>query len=250
MFATNGRFYTLEAAKLPGGRGHGEPVRLFIDLEQDADIVAVFTHQGGRKFLVASAHGQGLRGGRGRVPRQYPQGQAGAQREGAGRGARRSAVVEGELVASDRREPQDGDLPARAGAGDGARRGVRLQRYKDGGLSDVTTFKAEDGLTWIDAAGRAFTLTLKELADWRGNRADAGRLAPEGLPEEQQVRRAWLPAQTARPINNVGEASRVLRERLKAPSSRSSGSALNPRCMNKARAWQSSAGLQLQIIRN
>ena len=60
MFATNGRFYTLDAAKLPGGRGHGEPVRLFIDLEQDADMVAVFRHQGGRKFLVASAQGRGF----------------------------------------------------------------------------------------------------------------------------------------------------------------------------------------------
>src|SRR5439155_16802719 len=60
LFATNGRFYTLDAAKLPGGRGHGEPVRLFIDLEQEADLVAVFRHQGGRKFLVASATGRGF----------------------------------------------------------------------------------------------------------------------------------------------------------------------------------------------
>jgi topoisomerase-4 subunit A len=61
-------------------------------------------------------------------------------------------------------------------------RGVRLQRYKDGGLSDLKTFKAAEGLSWTDSAGRAFSLTLKELADWRGNRADAGRLAPKGFP--------------------------------------------------------------------
>jgi topoisomerase-4 subunit A len=61
-------------------------------------------------------------------------------------------------------------------------RGVRLQRYKDGGLSDLKTFRAEAGLAWMDSAGRAFSLTLKELADWRGNRADAGRLAPKGFP--------------------------------------------------------------------
>jgi topoisomerase-4 subunit A len=54
MLGTNGRFYTIEAAKLPGGRGHGEPMRLFIDLEQDADIVTMFPFQGGRKFIVAS----------------------------------------------------------------------------------------------------------------------------------------------------------------------------------------------------
>jgi topoisomerase-4 subunit A len=62
-------------------------------------------------------------------------------------------------------------------------RGVRLQRYKDGGLADVKTFKAQDGLTWIDPAGRVFTVALKELSDWRGNRADAGRLAPKGFPK-------------------------------------------------------------------
>ena len=60
--------------------------------------------------------------------------------------------------------------------------GVRLQRYKDGGLSDVKTFRADEGLGWTDTAGRAFSLTLKELADWRGNRADAGRIAPKGFP--------------------------------------------------------------------
>jgi topoisomerase-4 subunit A len=62
-------------------------------------------------------------------------------------------------------------------------RGVRLQRHKDGGLSDIKTFEAEKGLTWTDSAGRLFTLSLRELADWRGNRADAGRLAPKGFPK-------------------------------------------------------------------
>ena len=61
-------------------------------------------------------------------------------------------------------------------------RGVRLQRYRDGSLSDIKVFSAEAGLSWTDTAGRAFSLTLKELADWRGNRADAGRLAPKGFP--------------------------------------------------------------------
>ncbi len=68
-------------------------------------------------------------------------------------------------------------------------RGVRLQKYKEKGLSDVTTFKAEDGLTWIDGAGRTQTLSLKELKDWRGNRADAGRIA-QGLPKNNKFRGA------------------------------------------------------------
>ena len=66
--------------------------------------------------------------------------------------------------------------------------GVRLQRYKDGGLSDVKTFKGVEGLTWKDASDRTFSLTLKELADWRGNRADAGRLAPKGFSRSNKFK--------------------------------------------------------------
>src|SRR5262249_61791233 len=65
-------------------------------------------------------------------------------------------------------------------------RGVRLQRYKDAGLSDIKTFKAADGLSWTDSAGRAFNLTIRELADWRGNRADAGRIVPKGFSRSNQ----------------------------------------------------------------
>jgi topoisomerase-4 subunit A len=65
-------------------------------------------------------------------------------------------------------------------------RGVRLQRYKDGGLSDLKTFKAADGLAWSDSAGRQFTMSISELADWRGNRADAGRIAPKGFPRSNK----------------------------------------------------------------
>jgi topoisomerase-4 subunit A len=67
--------------------------------------------------------------------------------------------------------------------------GVRLQRYKDGGLSDVKTFKAAEGLSWTDSAERNFVLSLKELSDWRGNRADAGRLPPKGFPKSNRFGR-------------------------------------------------------------
>jgi topoisomerase IV subunit A len=181
VFASNGRFYTLDAARLPGGRGHGEPIRLFIDLEQEADVVAVFRHQGGRKFLLASAQGRGFvvpedeclantRKGKQVLNVTLPD------------AARAIAVVEGELVASigENRKMVIFSLDQVPEMTRG--RGVRLQRYKDGGLSDLKTFTAEEGLSWTDAAARAFSLTLKELADWRGNRADAGRLAPKGFP--------------------------------------------------------------------
>jgi topoisomerase-4 subunit A len=185
IFATNGRFYTIDAAKLPGGRGHGEPIRLFIELEQEADVVAVFRYQGGRKLVVASKSGRGFV-----VPEDECLGNT---RKGkqvlnvkAPDEARAMTPVEGDLVAAigDNRKmvifPLDQVPDMTRG------RGVRLQRHKDGGLSDIRTFKAADGLTWTDSAGRVFTLSLKELADWRGSRADAGRLAPKGFPKNNK----------------------------------------------------------------
>ena len=187
MFATNGRFYTIEASKLPGGRGHGEPVRQFADMEQEADIVTMFPVQGGRKFIVASHQGRGFLVAEDEC--------LGTTRKGkqvlnvkAPDEARAVATIEGEQVASigDNRKmlifPLE-QLPEMARGS-----GVRLQRYKDGGLSDVKTFKGAEGLTWTDGAGRAFSLTLKELSDWRGNRADAGRLPPKGFPRSNKFK--------------------------------------------------------------
>ncbi len=182
IFATNGRFYTIDASKLPGGRGHGEPVRLFIEMEQDADIVAAFRHQGGRKFLVASEQGRGFVVSEDEAVANTRKGKQVLNVKPKD-GAAAIANVEGELVAAigENRKMVIFALNQVPEMGRGA--GVRLQRYKDGGLSDVVTFTAKDGLTWLDAAGRTFTMTLKELSDWRGNRADAGRLAPKGFPK-------------------------------------------------------------------
>jgi topoisomerase-4 subunit A len=185
VLATNGRFYTLDAAKLPGGRGHGEPIRLFIDLEQEGDLVAVFPYQGARRFLVASAQGQGFVVaedeclGNTRKGKQVLNVKAPDQ-------ARALAPVEGELVASIGENRKMVIFPIEQVPEMARGRGVRLQRFKDGGLSDLKTFKAQDGLIWVDSAGRSFTFALKELADWRGNRADAGRLAPKGFPRNNK----------------------------------------------------------------
>jgi topoisomerase-4 subunit A len=182
VFATNGRFYTLDAAKLPGGRGHGEPIRLYADLEQETDIVSAFRYQGGRKLLVASAQGRGFA-----VPEDECFGNT---RKGkqvlnvkAPDEARAVAPIEGELVAAIGENRKMVVFPIDQVPEMTRGRGVRLQRHKDGGLSDIKTFEVEKGLTWIDSAGRVFNLTLKELSDWRGNRADAGRLAPKGFPK-------------------------------------------------------------------
>ena len=182
IFATNGRFYTIEAAKLPGGRGHGEPIRLFIDLEQEGDVVSVFRYEGGRKLIVASRQGRGFiapedeclantRKGK-QVLNVRPPDQA-----------RTIALLEGDLVAAIGENRKMVIFPIDQVPEMARGRGVRLQRYKNGGLSDIKTFEVEKGLSWTDSARRIFTLSLKELADWRGSRADAGRLAPKGFPK-------------------------------------------------------------------
>ena len=182
VFATNGRFYTIEAAKLPGGRGHGEPIRLFSDLEQEADIVSVFRYQGGRKLIVASRQGRGFIApedeclGNTRKGKQVLNVKPPDQ-------ARAVAPVEGDLVAAIGENRKMLIFPIAQVPEMTRGRGVRLQRYKDGGLSDVKTFEVEKGLSWVDLADRVFTQSLKELVDWRGNRADAGRLAPKGFPK-------------------------------------------------------------------
>ncbi|MGA8588247.1 MAG: DNA topoisomerase IV subunit A [Pseudolabrys sp.] len=186
IFGSNGRFYTLDASKLPGGRGHGEPVRLFIDLE-NADVVAALAYQGRRKFLVASHQGNGFvvaedeclgttRKGKQVLNLKAPD-KAGAM-----------TTVDGELAATIGGNRKMVIFPLNQVPEMGRGRGVRLQRYKEKGLSDVTTFTAEVGLTWNDAAGRSFTLSMKELKDWRGNRADAGRIAPKGFPKNNKFR--------------------------------------------------------------
>jgi topoisomerase-4 subunit A len=177
-FATNGRFYTIDAAKLPGGRGHGEPVRLYADMEQDADLVDAFRYQGGRKLVVASKSGRGFvvaedeclantRKGKQVLNVKPPD------------VARAAAPVEGELVAAIGENRKMVVFPLEQVPEMARGRGVRLQRHKDGGLSDIKTFGADAGLTWIDTANRTFIMNMKELAAWRGNRGDAGRVKPD-----------------------------------------------------------------------
>jgi topoisomerase-4 subunit A len=166
-------------------------VRLFIDLEQEHDLVAVFRQQGGRKFLVVSAQGRGFvvaedeclantRKGKQVLNVKPPD------------AARAMAVVEGDLVASIGENRKMVIFPLKQVPEMARGRGVRLQRFKDGGLSDVKTFKSEDGLTWYDSAGRTFALTTKELASWRGNRSDAGRVKPDRFPRNNSFGRPTL----------------------------------------------------------
>ena len=188
IFAGNGKFYTLDGSKLPGGRGHGEPVRMFFDIEQDAEIVSAMAFVGGRKFLVASYGGNGFV-----VPEDEVLGTTRKGKQVLNLKAPDKAValakVEGDTVASIGTKRKMVIFPLSEIPEMTRGRGVRLQRYADGGLSDVTTFKADEGLNWLDGAGRTQTMSMKELKDWRGKRADAGRIA-QGLPKNNKFKGA------------------------------------------------------------
>ncbi|MEJ6399315.1 DNA topoisomerase IV subunit A [Yoonia sp. 208BN28-4] len=182
VFGANGRFYTVSAANLPGGRGMGEPLRLMIDLPNEAEIVDILIHKPGMRLLVASSEGNGFI-----VPEDdvVAQTRAGKQVLNVGAAtARTCRRVNGDSVAvvGENRKvlvfPLD-ELPEM-----GRGKGVRLQKYKDGGMSDVTTFQLADGLSWLDPAGR--TRTESELGEWVGKRASAGRMAPRGFPRDNK----------------------------------------------------------------
>src|SRR4051794_29163075 len=187
LFATNGKFYSLDVAKLPGGRGHGEPIRMFIDMEQDAAIVSLFVNKGDRKFLIASSEGQGFvvkeedcvsntRKGKQVLNVTMPN------------EACAIATVSGDTVAAIGTNHKMVLFPLDQVPEMARGRGVRLQKYSSAKLSDVAVFELKPGLTWKDSAGREQSMSGKELSDWRGNRADAGRLA-HGLPKSNKFLR-------------------------------------------------------------
>jgi topoisomerase-4 subunit A len=187
LFATNGRFYSLDVAKLPGGRGHGEPIRMFIDMEQDAAIVSLFVNKGGRKFLIASGEGQGFVVNEDDCVGNTRKGKQVLNVE-APNEARALATVTGDTVALIGTNHKMVLFPIDQVPEMGRGRGVRLQKYSGGSLSDVAVFDSKAGLTWKDSAGREQSMSWKDLSDWRGNRADAGRLA-HGLPKSNKFNR-------------------------------------------------------------
>lgn len=181
LVTTGGKVYTLGADKLPGGRGHGEPIRIIVDMENDQDVLTAFVHDPQRKLVLASTAGNGF------------------------------VVAESEMIANTRKGkqvmnvtmpdeaklvvPVIGDHVAVVGENrkmlvfplvqlpEMTRgKGVRLQRYKDGGISDIRCFAMDEGLSWEDSAGRAFSRKKDELLEWMGDRATAGRLVPKGFP--------------------------------------------------------------------
>jgi topoisomerase-4 subunit A len=185
VFATNGRFFTLEASKLPGGRGFGDPVRLMIDLEEGADIVAAIPYKAGSKFLVAASDGRGFVAPADEVVANTRKGKQVLNVGGAVK-AVVCADAAGDHVAIIGENRKLLVFPISQLPEMGRGKGVRLQRYKDGGVSDAKAFAVKDGLTWKDSSGRTWTVGEADLKDWIGSRAEAGRLPPKGFPKNNR----------------------------------------------------------------
>ena len=181
LFASNGKFYTIGADKLPGGRGNGEPIRLMIDLENDHMPIGMFLHNPERKLLIASTDGYGFRVNESDIVASTKGGRKTLNVKGDAE-AVRCIEVTGEKIATigENRKILIFDIEELPEMGRG--KGVRLQKYKDGGLADVTTFTALEGLSFVDSSGRT-----NSVADWNileGKRAGAGRMAPRGFSRQ------------------------------------------------------------------
>ncbi|ABS64484.1 DNA topoisomerase IV, A subunit [Parvibaculum lavamentivorans DS-1] len=183
LFATDGRFYTLDVTKLPGGRGNGEPVRLMIDLDESHEVVELFVHQPGRKLIVASHEGNGFIVPEDEVVAMRRAGKQVLNVTGKDE-AIACAPVQGTHVAviGDNRKLLI--FPVKEVNEMTRGKGVRLQRYADGGLADVKTFNLKEGLTVYDKSGRQ--RNFPDLKDWVGARAQAGRLPPKGFTSERK----------------------------------------------------------------
>ncbi|WP_411819884.1 DNA topoisomerase IV subunit A [Hyphococcus formosus] len=188
LFATNGKFYALDVSGLPGGRGHGEPIRLMVDMGNDDAIVSAFIYKGGRKFLLASSSGHGFvapedeclsNTRKGKQVLNVPSGaEAAVCRPAPAKiGNNDMLAVVGEnkkfLVF------EASELPEMSRG-----KGVVLQKYQGGGLSDAKIFQKKEGLTWTDRSGR--TQTVDDWKTYVGKRAQAGRIAPKGFPTSKK----------------------------------------------------------------
>jgi len=182
IFTTGGKFYTIGADRLPGGRGHGEPIRIIVDMENDQDIVTAFVHDPKRKLLLASHAGNGFVVSEGDVVANTRKGKQ-VMNVKAPDEATRCIPVAGDHVAIVGKNRKMLVFPLSEIPEMSRGKGVRLQKYKDGGMLDVKTFQMETGLSWQDSAERVFVRSREDLAEWIGLRASAGRMVPKGFPK-------------------------------------------------------------------
>jgi topoisomerase-4 subunit A len=183
--ADNGRFFTLDASKLPGGRGFGDPIRLMVDLEEGADFITAFPYKAGTKILVVGSDGRGFIAPTDDIVANTRKGKQILNLD-----APAKAVVcteaDGDTIAVVGENRKLLVFPAAQVPEMSRGKGVRLQRYKDGGVADAKVFKLNEGLTWKDTANRTWTVSGTDLRDWIGDRAEAGRLPPKGFPRSNK----------------------------------------------------------------
>ncbi|UXM93923.1 DNA topoisomerase IV subunit A [Bartonella sp. HY329] len=181
VLSTGGKFYTIAANSLPGGRGHGEPIRILVDMDNDQDILTAFVHEADTKLLITSHLGHGFIVPENDVIATTRKGKQ-VMNVKAPDEAASCIRVNGDSVAIVGENRKLLVFPIEQIAEMSRGKGVRLQRYRDGGMSDIITFNLDDGLTWKDSADRSFVRSKEELIEWIGNRAGAGRMVPKGFP--------------------------------------------------------------------
>ncbi|HEV2078944.1 MAG TPA: DNA topoisomerase IV subunit A [Allosphingosinicella sp.] len=187
LAAENGRFYTLAADRLPGGRGFGEPVRLMVDLEGEGNVVALMPVSSGAKLLLASSDGRGfITSASGAVAETRKGRQVVNLRPGAKLSVVRQIAPSHDYMAAigDNRKMVVFPLSELPEMGRG--QGVQLQRYRDGGLADATTFSFAAGLSWGMGGESGRVRTEADLSAWRTARGAAGRMPPIGFPRDNR----------------------------------------------------------------
>ena len=186
FLSTRGRAFTLSADKLPSGRGQGEPIRLAIEMEDEDDIAVAFVADPDRQRLMVSTDGSGFVVGEADMLSSTRKGKQLVNVSEPARLGFAVTVAGGDTVAIVGENRKLIVFPLSQVPQMVRGKGVRLQRYKDGGVSDVKVFKLAEGLSWTDSAGRAFLRREEELLEWRGDRAQAGRLVPKGFPKNNR----------------------------------------------------------------
>jgi topoisomerase-4 subunit A len=185
LAAANGRFYTLAADRLPGGRGFGEPVRLMADIEGDGDIAALLKAVPGTKLLVAASDGRGFITSTDAVLAETRKGkQVVNLRPGARLAVVRSLRPEDDYVAVAGENRKLVVYPIAELPEMSRGQGVQLQRYRDGGLAGATSFRLAEGLSWPMGGESGRTRTESDMNPWRAARGAAGRMPPMGFPRE------------------------------------------------------------------
>ncbi|MBP3346742.1 MAG: DNA topoisomerase IV subunit A [Alphaproteobacteria bacterium] len=182
LFDTSGKFFNISGSEIPSGRGFGQPLRLMVDLGNNDNICDMFVFEPKAQYLIASNTGKGFLVDENHIIAQTRNG-----RKIMNLGDNETTVfckkITGDMAAviGDNRKLlvfKVEEIPTMARG-----RGVTLQKYKDGGLSDIQIFNEADGFVYNRAGG---TKTETELLSWLGHRGQVGKLAPFGFPKSNK----------------------------------------------------------------